>query len=260
MNRATPRSPRPGLSVVVRSALFMLLLVIITPPYALLVMLCFPLPHRLRRQSVVPWVTMATWLIKHLLRIDYRVLGRENIPDRPSVILAKHQSAWETIVLQMIFPWTLFVWKSELKRLPFFGWALAATPMISIDRAGGKESLRQLAEQGRMRLGQGYWVIIFPEGTRTPVGTHRRYKIGGAHLAVEADAPVVPVALDSGEFWSRQAFIKYPGTVTVSIGPAIDPAGLSAEDVNARAEAWMEGEMRRICPHRYERDSTRPPA
>jgi 1-acyl-sn-glycerol-3-phosphate acyltransferase len=248
------------LQIVLRSALFMLLLVIITPPYALLVMLCFPLPHRLRRQSVVPWVTMATWLIKHLLRIDYRVLGLENMPDRPSVILAKHQSAWETIVLQMIFPWTLFVWKSELKRLPFFGWALAATPMISIDRAGGKESLRQLVEQGRMRLSQGYWVIIFPEGTRTPVGSHRRYKIGGAHLAVETGAPAVPVALDSGEFWSRRAFIKYPGTVTVSIGPAIDPAGLTAEDVNARAEAWMESEMRRICPHRYERDSTRPTA
>ncbi|MCO5097660.1 MAG: lysophospholipid acyltransferase family protein [Rhodocyclaceae bacterium] len=248
------------MQIVLRSALFMLLLVIITPPYALLVMLCFPLPHRLRRQSVVPWVTMATWLIKHLLRIDYRVLGLENMPDRPSVILAKHQSAWETIVLQMIFPWTLFVWKSELKRLPFFGWALAATPMISIDRAGGKESLRQLVEQGRMRLSQGYWVIIFPEGTRTPVGSHRRYKIGGAHLAVETGAPAVPVALDSGEFWSRRAFIKYPGTVTVSIGPAIDPAGLTAEDVNARAEAWMESEMRRICPHRYERDSTRPTA
>ncbi len=260
MSMAKSPARTPSLAIIVRSALFMLLLVIITPPYALLVMLCFPLPHRLRRQSVVPWVTMATWLIKHLLRIDYSVLGRENIPDRPSVILAKHQSAWETIVLQMIFPWTLFVWKSELKRLPFFGWALAATPMISIDRAGGKESLRQLVEQGRMRLSQGYWVIIFPEGTRTPVGTYRRYKIGGAHLAVETGAPVVPVALDSGEFWSRRAFIKHPGTVTVSIGPAIDPAGLTAEDVNTRAEAWMEDEMRRICPHRYERDSTRTPA
>ena len=106
---------RPSLPILLRSALFMLLLVLITPPYALGVMLCFPLPHRWRRRSVVPWVAGATWLIKHLLRIDYRVLGRENIPDRPSVILSKHQSAWETIVLQMIFPWTLFVWKKELK-------------------------------------------------------------------------------------------------------------------------------------------------
>ncbi|PWB39190.1 MAG: 1-acyl-sn-glycerol-3-phosphate acyltransferase [Rhodocyclales bacterium] len=248
----TRKAPRPTLPIILRSALFMGVLVVFTVPYALGVMLCFPLPHRWRRQSVVPWVHVASWLIKYVLGIDYRIVGRENIPDRPSVILSKHQSAWETIVLQLIFPWTLFVWKKELKMLPFFGWALAATPMISVDRGAGKAALQQLVDQGRMRLGQGYWVIIFPEGTRTPVGTHRRYKVGGAHLAVETGAPVVPVALNAGEFWSRRAFIKYPGTVTVSIGPAIDPAGLSAEDVSARAEAWMEAEMRRISPHCYE--------
>jgi 1-acyl-sn-glycerol-3-phosphate acyltransferase len=239
-----------------RSALFMAALLIVTPPYALLVVLCAPLPHRLRRLSVVPWVRMAVWLIKHLLGIDYRVVGAENIPDRPSVILSKHQSAWETIVLQVIFPWTLFVWKKELKWLPFFGWALAATPMISVDRGGGKGALKQLVEQGRMRLNQGYWVIIFPEGTRATPGERRRYKAGGAHLAVETGVPLVPVALDSGEYWSRKAFIKYPGTVTVSIGPAIDPTGLRAEDASARAEAWIEAEMRRISPHRYQDGAT----
>ena len=251
-------APRPTLSIVLRSALFMLILALFTVPYASGVMLCFPLPHRWRRMTVVPWVHVASWLIERLLGIDYRVLGRENIPDRPSVILSKHQSAWETIVLQKIFPWTLFVWKKELLWLPFFGWGLAATPMISVDRGAGRTALQQLLEQGRRRLAQGYWIIIFPEGTRTPVGTHRRYKQGGAHLAVQAGVPVVPVALNAGEFWSRRAFIKYPGTVTVSIGPAIDPTGLSAEDVNARAEAWMEAEMRRISPHRY--DAQRKPA
>ncbi|MDR2240801.1 MAG: 1-acyl-sn-glycerol-3-phosphate acyltransferase [Zoogloeaceae bacterium] len=237
--------------IALRSALFMLALAIFTVPYTIGVMLCFPLPHRWRRHLVTPWVHVASWLIRHVLGINYRVLGREHIPDRPSVILSKHQSAWETIVLQLVFPWTVFVWKKELIMLPFFGWALATVPMISINRGAGKKALTQLVEQGRLRLSQGYWVIIFPEGTRTPIGVHRRYKIGGAHLAVETGAPVVPVALNAGEFWSRRAFIKYPGTVTVSIGPVIDPAGLSAEDVNARAEAWMEAEMRRISPHRY---------
>lgn len=255
----TRMAPRPTLPIILRSALFMLLLVVFTVPYASGVMLCFALPHRWRRMTVVPWVHVAAWLIEHVLGIDYRVIGRENIPDRPAVILSKHQSAWETIVLQLIFPWTLFVWKKELLWLPFFGWGLAATPMIAVDRGGGKAALRQLVEQGRRRLAQGYWIIIFPEGTRTPVGTHRRYKAGGAHLAVETGAPVVPVALNAGEFWSRRAFIKYPGTVTVSIGPAIDPTGLSAEDVNARAEAWMEAEMRRISPHKYD-DAERKPA
>lgn len=253
-------SPAASPEIVLRSALFMLLLLVITPPYALFVMLCFWLPHRVRRRSVDPWVRLAAWLIRRVLHIEYRVLGRENMPDRPSVILSKHQSAWETIVLQRVFPWTLFVWKKELKWLPFFGWALAATPMISVDRGAGKEAMRQLAEQGRRRLEQGYWVIIFPEGTRMAPGQTRRYKPGGAHLAVASGAPVVPVALDSGEFWSRQAFLKYPGTVTLSIGPAIDPAGMSVEDVNRRAEAWIEGEMRRISPHRYGHESTGPAA
>ncbi len=257
MTASTAR--KPSLQVVLRSALFMFVIVAFTVPYAFGVMLCFPLPHRWRRRTVVPWVHVATWLIRQVLRIDYRVLGRENIPDRPSIILSKHQSAWETIVLQLIFPWTLFVWKKELLWLPFFGWGLAATPMISIDRGAGKEALRQLIEQGRKRLGQGYWIIIFPEGTRTPVGSYRRYKTGGARLSVEAGAPLVPVALNAGEFWSRRAFIKYPGTVTVSIGPAIDPAGLGPEEVNARAEAWMEAEMRRISPHCYD-DAERRPA
>ena len=237
---------------ILRSILFMLLLLIVTPPYALLMIFCFPLPHRVRRYTAVPWVFMTIWLIKHVLRIDYQVIGRENIPQRPAVILCKHQSAWETVVLQQVFPLALFVWKRELKwQLPFFGWALAVIPMISIDRGAGKNALKQLVDQGRLRLSQGYPVIIFPEGTRVAPGHQRRYKIGGAHLGVEAGAPVLPVALNSGEFWGRNAFFKRPGTITVSIGPAIDPAGLSAEDVNSRARDWMEAEMARISPQLY---------
>lgn len=236
---------------VLRSALFMLILLVVTPPYALLVLLCFPLPHRARRMSVEPWVRFAIWLVKHVLGIDYRLVGAENIPPRPAVILCKHQSAWETLILQEVFPLVLYVWKKELKQLPFFGWALAVIPMISIDRGAGKDALKQLVDQGRDRLGKGYSVIIFPEGTRAAPGHKRRYKIGGAHLGVETGAPVLPVALNSGEFWGRNAFFKTPGTVTVSIGPAIDPAGLDAAQVNERAEAWIEAEMRKISPHLY---------
>ena len=236
---------------VLRSTLFMLILLLVTPPYALLVLLCFPLPHRARRLSVEPWVRFATWLIKHVLGIGYELRGRENIPASPAVILCKHQSAWETVVLQEVFPLVLFVWKKELKQLPFFGWALAVIPMISVDRAAGKDALKQLVDQGRERLAQGYSVIIFPEGTRAAPGQKRRYKVGGAHLGVEAGAPVLPVALNSGEFWGRNAFFKRSGRVIVSIGPAIDPSGLAADEVNARAEAWIEGEMRRISPQLY---------
>ena len=214
--------------------------------------LCWPLPHRMRRRSVAPWVNFVIWLVKHLLGIPYRLLGAANIPDRPVVVLAKHQSAWETLMLQEIFQDTVFVWKKEIKYIPFFGWALASIPMIETDRSATKAALTRLVDQGRDRLDHGYTVIIFPEGTRSRPGSKNRYKVGGAHLAVETGTPVVPVALNSGEFWGRNALFKKRGTVTVSIGPAIDPAGLGSGEVLARAETWIEDEMRRISPQLYE--------
>ena len=237
---------------VVRSLLFMLILLVVTPPYTLLVILCRPLPHHMRRRSVVPWVNFAIWLVKHVLGIPYRLLGAENIPARPSIVLAKHQSAWETLMLQEVFKDTVFVWRKEIKYLPFFGWALASIPMIETDRSATKSTLKRLVDQGRDRLDHGYTVIIFPEGTRAQPGSKNRYKVGGAHLAVETGAPVVPVALNSGEFWGRNALFKRSGVVTVSIGPAIDPKGLTAGEVTQRAEDWIEAEMRRISPRLYE--------
>jgi 1-acyl-sn-glycerol-3-phosphate acyltransferase len=237
---------------VVRSLLFLLILLVVTPPYTLgVVVLCLPLPHHMRRRTVVPWVNFTIWLVKHVLGIPYRLLGAENIPDRPTVVLCKHQSAWETFMLQEVFKDTVFVWRKEIKYLPFFGWALASIPMIEIDRNANKLTLKRLVDQGRDRLDKGYTVIIFPEGTRAPPGSKNRYKIGGAHLAVETGAPVVPVALNSGEFWGRNALFKRSGTVTVSVGPAIDPRGLTASEVTQRAEAWIEAEMRRISPQLY---------
>jgi 1-acyl-sn-glycerol-3-phosphate acyltransferase len=200
---------------------------------------------------VVPWVNFVIWLVKHILGIPYRLVGTENLPTRPVVVLCKHQSAWETFMLQEVFKDTVFVWKKEIKYIPFFGWALASIPMIETDRSATKAALKSLVDQGRDRLDNGYTVIIFPEGTRSQPGSKNRYKGGGAHLAVETGTPVVPVALNSGEFWGRNALFKKCGTVTVSVGPAIDPAGLSSSEVLARAEAWIEDEMRRISPHLY---------
>lgn len=234
-----------------RSTLFMAVVAAYTVFFALLILCCFWLPPHRRLALVRPWVAITSWLIEHLLGIRCRMLGRENIPAGPVVILAKHQSAWETIVLQLPFPEPVFVWKKELRQLPFFGWALAVLPGICIDRGAGQDALRQLVEQGRARLAEGYSVIVFPEGTRVAPGRHRRYKVGGASLAVAAGVPAVPVALNSGEVWGRNAFLKRPGTVTLSIGPAIPTGGLSAEEVNARVEAWIEEEMRRISPHLY---------
>jgi 1-acyl-sn-glycerol-3-phosphate acyltransferase len=155
------------------------------------------------------------------------------------------------MAFQVILPPQVFVLKKELMRVPFFGWGLAQLPMISIDRDAGIDALQQVVEQGRARLAEGFWVIVFPEGTRVAPGATRRYRAGGALLAARAGAPVVPIAHNAGEFWRRRAFLKYPGTITVSIGPPIDPAGLAADEISARAEAWIEAEMRRLFPHHY---------
>jgi 1-acyl-sn-glycerol-3-phosphate acyltransferase len=246
--------------IFLRSLLFQTILFVVTPPFVLILLLLFWMPARARRRFVMIWVDFAMWLIKHLLGIDYRIVGAENIPGEPCIILSKHQSAWETITLQRIFNWTSYVYKKELHWLPFFGWGLYLMPFVAIDRGAGKEALNQVATRGKNRLAEGYSVIIFPEGTRVPPGSRKRYKVGGAYLAAKSGAPAVPVALNSGEFWGRKAFLKRPGTITVSIGPAIDPTGLSAEDINARVETWIENEMRRISPHLYGHEETSVPA
>ena len=200
------------------------------------------------------WRLGMQWGVENLLGIRPQVIGLENMPQEPCVILAKHQSAWETMTLQDLVPsgaYCVFVLKKELLKVPLVGWGLAAMKMISIDRAAGKDALEQVATQGRERLQQGFYVIVFPEGTRVAPGQKKRYKPGGAYLATRVGCKVVPIAHNAGELWPRQAFLKKPGTITVSIGPAFDATGMTELEVNRRAEAWIEEEMHRISPHRY---------
>jgi 1-acyl-sn-glycerol-3-phosphate acyltransferase len=200
------------------------------------------------------WRLGMQWGVENLLGIRPRVIGLENMPAEPCVILAKHQSAWETMTVQDLVPkgaFCVFVLKKELLSIPLLGWGLAAMKMISIDRAAGKDALDQVVTQGRERLQQGFYVVLFPEGTRVPPGEKRRYKPGGAYLATHVGCKVVPVAHDAGELWPRQAFLKKPGTITMSVGPAFDATGMSEQEVNRRAEQWIEAEMHRLSPHRY---------
>lgn len=238
---------------IIRSLVFGVAAVLVTAPYGLFSLLTFPFRPLTRYRIITSYTHIMLWLVWHVLGIRYRVLGQENIPKRASVILSKHQSAWETLALQAIFPPLSFVLKRELLRVPFLGWGLAQLPMIAIDRAAGKDALGQVVEQGTALLSEGFWVVLFPEGTRVAPGVSRRYKPGGAWLARKAGAPVVPVAHNAGEFWKRNAFLKEPGEITVSIGPPIDPAGLEAAEINERAEKWIEAEMRRLFPHHYGR-------
>lgn len=234
------------LSALLRSSLYMLLQVIITPPYALVTLMCFPLSPHQRYRVTSSWTRVMLFLLWHVCGIRYRIIGAEHIPQIPSIVLSKHQSAWETLAFQEIFPPQVWVLKKELLRIPFFGWGLAMTSPIAIDRSARKKALEQIVEQGRDRLQQGFWIVIFPEGTRIPPGQRGKYRIGGAWLATHVHVPVVPVAHNAGELWGRNSFIKYPGTVTVSIGEPIDPTGMEAGELNARIETWIEGEVLRI--------------
>ncbi len=225
---------------VARSGLFALALVLITPPYAILALATLPLPPMTRYRVISGWSWLVVQLARLLVGIEWRVEGAERLPDRPAVILSKHQSAWETLAFQLIFPPQVHVLKRELLWIPFFGWGLALMSPIAIDRARGAAALRTMARKGRERLARGFWIVVFPEGTRVAPGERRAYQPGGAWLAAACGAPVVPVAHNAGLFWPRNAFLKRPGTVTVRIGPTIDSRGRDSEAINALAEEWIE--------------------
>ena len=232
--------------IVLRSALFWLALLLFTPPYAILALASAPLPRMARYRFISGWSRLMLWCLRGLCGIRWRVEVREHLPSAPSVILAKHQSAWETLAFQQIFPPQVHVLKRDLLWLPFFGWGLALMSPIPIDRGRGLSALRQIARRGKVRLQQGFWVVVFPEGTRVKPGTHRKYQLGGAWLAAHAGAPVVPVAHNAGRFWPRNSFLKYPGEVRVRIGPPIESAGRDPETINAMAEEWIETQQKSL--------------
>ena len=231
-----------------RSALFALALLLVTPPYAIVALLTCPLPRRVRYRIISGWSRLVVLMARALCGIRWRVEGGERLPRTPAVILSKHQSAWETMAFQLIFPAQSYLLKRELLWIPFFGWGLALMSPIAIDRSRGLAALRQLVRRGKERLAQGFWVVVFPEGTRVAPGERRKYQVGGALLAEHSGAPVVPVAHNAGLLWRRNAFIKHPGTITVRIGPTIDSAGRDAATINALAEQWIEEQQKTLCP------------
>ncbi|MBU1190947.1 MAG: 1-acyl-sn-glycerol-3-phosphate acyltransferase [Gammaproteobacteria bacterium] len=229
-----------------RSALFSLVFATSMPVFALLTMLCAPFPFRVRYAVATRWARLNLWWLKRSCKLRYRVIGAENIPRESSIIFSKHQSAWETLALQEIFPPQVWVMKRELLWVPFFGWALAMLGAIAIDRKAGRKAISQLVTQGRERLNDGRWVVVFPEGTRIAPGKKGRYRIGGAVLAEQTGHPIVPVAHNAGEFWTRRGFIKRPGEIQVMIGPVIATQGRAAADILKDAETWIEDAMERI--------------
>ncbi|MEW6131726.1 MAG: lysophospholipid acyltransferase family protein [Pseudomonadota bacterium] len=234
--------------ILLRSTLFALFQATATVVLSLFALFTYPFGPFARYRIITLWNRLIVWAAWVICGVRYEIRGMENLPDGPVVVMAKHQSAWETIALPILLPPQALVLKKELLRIPFFGWGLAMLSPIAIDRKAGKEALRQIVVQGEARLRQGFWIMIYPEGTRVDPGKTGRYGIGGAWLATHTGTPVLPVAHNAGEVWPRHSFIKYPGTITVSIGPVISSQGKKADALTEEVKAWIESEMKQL-PH-----------
>jgi 1-acyl-sn-glycerol-3-phosphate acyltransferase len=240
-----------------RSAVFVVWMAITVIPWALLSLLASLFVRGDRLYWITTfWLHLATWGCRWICGVRWRVQGMEHLLAAASqgsvILLSKHQSTWETFAYPVLMSRPLcYVFKKELLLIPFFGWGMARLDMIHIDRSRRTEAWAKVAEQGRHFMAQGKWVIMFPEGTRTPRGSQGVYKTGGTRLALETGARVVPMAVTSGRCWPRRSFLIRPGEVVVSIGPAMEPQGLKADELMSRVEAWVEGTMRHIDATAY---------
>lgn len=192
------------------------------------------------------WARLLLWSLKNIIGLKYEVHGSEHIPAQAAIICSKHQSGWETLALQEIFPLQIYVAKKELFKIPFFGWGLKIAKTIGIDRKSGAKATQQLMEQGLARKKEGFWITIFPEGTRVPAGTRGKYKLGAARMAKLFEMDLVPVAHNSGEYWPRNAFIKHPGTIQIIIGKPVSHQSGNEAELMAQCENWIEAQQERI--------------
>ena len=214
---------------------------------AAIILLSFWAPFDFHWRVTVGWCRLAMWGARVICGIRIVVEGRENLPEAPSVIMIKHTSTMETLWQVTAFPRTTWVLKREILLAPLVGWAIGlALRPIAIDRSGGASAVKQVIAQGRQKLAEGTWVTIFPEGTRMAPGETRRYGISGAALARDAQVPIVPVAHNAGDLWTRRSFFKHPGTVRFCIGPPVDATAQDPKETNLIVQEWVEGKMREI--------------
>lgn len=205
-----------------------------------------PFPRRFALARI--WGKVLLWTLKWTCGLDYRIEGLENLPKGNHVALWKHSSSWETVAMAVVIPRQVWVLKRELTWIPFVGWGIRLLHAIAIDRRSGHSAVSQVVKQGKQRLAEGSWIVIFPEGTRMPPGETRRYGASGALLASEAGVLIVPVAHDAGRYWPRRGLLKKPGTILVSIGPPIVAAGRDARVINEEAQTWIESTLSRSAP------------
>ena len=229
--------------LILRSLLFYIGQIISTILIAPIGIIAFPLDFKKRYYLITRWAVFNLWWLKICCNITYEIKGKDNIPGKPCIVMSKHQSAFETLALQQIFIPQVWILKKELLQIPIYGWGLASMQPIAINRDSTIKSFRQIADQGCERLQKGYWVIIFPEGTRVAPNKKKKYLPGGGMLAEKSGAQVVPVAHNAGRLWPRNSMIKKPGLITIKIGPVIESENKSAKEITNEVENWIEKEI-----------------
>jgi 1-acyl-sn-glycerol-3-phosphate acyltransferase len=246
-----------------RSLVFVLWMVVTVIPWAIVVIILsiFVKPVTMY-WACVGWLRVAVWGARHICGVRHRIAGMQHLPTaddaKAAVLLAsKHQSTWETFAYPTLMPHPLaYVFKRELLYVPFFGWAMARMDMIHIDRSKRAEAWNKVAAQGKRVMGEGSWVIMFPEGTRSARGGQGTYKSGASRLAIATGVPIVPIAVNAAKCWPRKSFLLRPGLVDISIGAPIPVQGREPEELMREVEAWIEAEMRRIDPEAYRDQAT----
>ncbi len=211
-----------------RSIVFNFLFYFITAVMMIVLLPVFLLPRKMGWPIVPLWARVNLWLLRWIVGLKIEVRGRENLPEGGYIVASKHQSAWETFALIPEFPDPTYILKRELRYIPLFGWYTAKMKQIPVDRGKRAAALAKMSEHALEAVKEGRQILIFPEGTRTPSGAEPKYKYGVAHLYKSIGCPVIPVALNSGLFWPRRGFWRYPGTVTLEFLPPIEP-GLQME-------------------------------
>jgi 1-acyl-sn-glycerol-3-phosphate acyltransferase len=198
----------------------------------------FFLPVKYRYGILSKWSLFSMWWLKITLNIKFNVIGKENIPSEASVIVSNHQSTWETMALQTIFPHQTWVLKQELQWIPIFGWGLILLKPIIIDRGEKLKAIKKVIKQGSSRIKEGIFVVVFPEGTRQPYQQLGDYQSGGMAIAKKTGCDIVPVYHNAGKLWPKGNFIKRPGTITVVIGTAMKPTGKNASTLTKEVHEW----------------------
>lgn len=234
----------------IRSVLFTTIMFVTVPFWAVTTIVARPFGRHASYAVARSWVYMVLWCCRAICRLDMSIEGEDNLPAQPGIVFIKHSSAYETLAQFAVVPHTqTWVIKRELIWAPFFGWAVSCIQPIAINRRAGQSAVEQVIAQGKQRLAEGVWVMIFPEGTRMPAGETRRYGISGTLLAQRAGALITPVAHNAGYFWPRRGLRKRPGTVRFVIGAPVDPAGRDPREVNREIQQWIETKVAEITQH-----------